>query len=41
LKTLDQPVLDLHQKQLAHLGAERLNDLLELLEGVRHKCLES
>ena len=38
LRTLDQPVLDLHQKQLGHLGEQRLHDLLELLEGVRHKC---
>lgn len=38
LRTLDQPVLDLHRKQLGHLGEQRLNELLELLEGVRHKC---
>jgi DNA-binding MarR family transcriptional regulator len=40
LRTLDQPVLDLHQRQLGHLGEERLSQLLELLESVRHKCTE-
>jgi DNA-binding MarR family transcriptional regulator len=40
LRTLDQPVLDLHHKQLGHLGEKRLNDLLETLEGVRHKCAD-
>ena len=32
---LDQPILDLHQTQLGHLGEKRLGTLLKLLERVR------
>jgi MarR family transcriptional regulator, organic hydroperoxide resistance regulator len=35
LRQLDQPVLDLHRKQLGHLGEPRLNALSELLEAAR------
>lgn len=35
LKQLDQPVITLHQKQLGHLGKERLKALIELLEAAR------
>jgi hypothetical protein len=35
LRTLDKPVLDLHVKQLGHLGKEKLTALCELLEEVR------
>jgi DNA-binding MarR family transcriptional regulator len=35
LAELDGPVLDLHQRQLAHLGPERLRQLVELLEIAR------
>jgi DNA-binding MarR family transcriptional regulator len=41
LRKLDEPVLELHRKQLAHLGENRLGELLELLEAVRHKCAET
>src|SRR4051812_19042018 len=40
LKTLDRPVLELHERQLGHLGKKRLNELLTLLEGVRGHCVE-
>ena len=39
LKTLDQPLLELHKKQLGHLGPRKLNELLTLLEGVRGHCV--
>lgn len=39
LKTLDQPLLELHEKQLGHLGKKRLGELLTLLEGVRGHCM--
>jgi DNA-binding MarR family transcriptional regulator len=39
LKGLDQPLLELHEKQLGHLGKRRLNELLTLLEGVRGHCM--
>jgi len=39
LKGLDRPLLDLHEKQLGHLGKKRLNELLTLLEGVRGHCM--
>ncbi|PYT56281.1 MAG: MarR family transcriptional regulator [Acidobacteria bacterium] len=35
LKTLDQPVHDLHKRQFRHLPAARLKTLSELLEEVR------
>jgi DNA-binding MarR family transcriptional regulator len=35
LKTLDQPVRDLHQRQFQHLPAARLKTLFELLEQLR------
>jgi len=38
IATLDQPVLDLHKRQLGHLGQEKLNQLVRLLEEVRSKC---
>ena len=38
IATLDQPVLDLHKRQLGHLGQEKLNQLVGLLEEVRSKC---
>jgi DNA-binding MarR family transcriptional regulator len=40
LKRLDRPVLELHERQLGHLGKRRLNELLTLLEGVRGHCVE-
>ena len=38
LMRLDEPVLELHRKQLAHLGQSKLNELLELLEAVRTRA---
>jgi DNA-binding MarR family transcriptional regulator len=35
LKTLDQPVLDLHKRQFRHMSAARLKMLFDLLEEVR------
>jgi DNA-binding MarR family transcriptional regulator len=35
LKTLDQPVHDLHKRQLRHMSAARLKILFDLLEEVR------
>ena len=35
LRKLDEPVLELHRCQLGHLGAKKLDELLELLEAVR------
>src|SRR3954468_17560135 len=32
LRGLDEPVLDLHRRQLGHLGTGKLEELLELLE---------
>jgi len=37
LKSLDQPVLDLHRSQLHHLGRENLKTLSDLLEMAREK----
>lgn len=37
LRELDQPVLDLHTRQLGHLGDAKLDELLELLERVRDR----
>jgi DNA-binding MarR family transcriptional regulator len=39
LRTLDQPILDLHKRQLGHLGAQQLRQLLELLEAVRGRAV--
>jgi DNA-binding MarR family transcriptional regulator len=38
LKVLDQPLLDLHRRQLGHLGEAKLAGLLDLLETVRRTC---
>jgi DNA-binding MarR family transcriptional regulator len=35
LKGLDQPLVELHERQLGHLGPKKLEALLELLEEVR------
>jgi DNA-binding MarR family transcriptional regulator len=35
LKSLDQPVRELHKRQFGHMSAARLNTLAELLEEVR------
>ncbi len=35
LKLLDQPVMDLHVKQLGHLGKDKLRSLIDLLETSR------
>ena len=40
LKKLDRPVMELHERQLAHLGKKKLNELLTLLEAVRGYCTE-
>jgi len=37
LKQLDQPVITLHQKQLGHLGKDRLKALIDLLEAAREQ----
>ena len=37
LRQIDEPVMELHRKQLAHLGKAKLNELLELLEAVRSR----
>jgi len=37
LKQLDQPVITLHQKQLGHLGKDRLKSLIDLLEAAREQ----
>jgi DNA-binding MarR family transcriptional regulator len=37
LRELDQPVLDLHDRQLGHLGAKKLNQLCDLLEAARER----
>jgi DNA-binding MarR family transcriptional regulator len=38
VRQLDEPVLELHRKQLAHLGQPKLNELLALLEAVRTRA---
>ncbi len=38
LQGLDEPVAELHLRQLEHLGPRRLHSLLELLEGARAKA---
>ncbi len=35
LKGLDRPVLEVHERQLGHLGRRRLKALIELLEAAR------
>ena len=37
LKTLDQPVHDLHKRQFRHMSAARLKTLFDLLEEVRNR----
>jgi len=37
LKTLDQPVRDLHKRQFRHMSAARLKILFDLLEDVRNR----
>ena len=38
LKALDGPVLEMHERQLGHLGRRKLAELLELLEAVSGRC---
>jgi DNA-binding MarR family transcriptional regulator len=38
LKQLDEPVMEVHRKQLGHLGERKLKELLELLEAVRTRA---
>jgi hypothetical protein len=35
LASLDAPIVDVHKKQLGHLGDEKLNALIRLLEEAR------
>jgi DNA-binding MarR family transcriptional regulator len=37
LRTLDEPVMELHRRQLGHLGEEKLAELLDLLDRVRDR----
>lgn len=37
LAALDQPILDLHARQLGHLGEEKLRQLIDLLEEARRR----
>ena len=37
LKPLDQPVAELHRRQLGHMGRERLSALAELLQEARRR----
>jgi hypothetical protein len=37
LRGLDEPVLELHKRQLGHLGEQKLDELLTLLERVRER----
>lgn len=37
LSGLDEPVLEMHRKQLGHMGRERLRGLIEVLEIARQK----
>jgi DNA-binding MarR family transcriptional regulator len=37
LRTLDEPVTELHRRQLGHLGDAKLAELLELLDRVRDR----
>lgn len=36
LKTIDQPILDLHADQLSHVSADDLATLIRILDSVRH-----
>jgi DNA-binding MarR family transcriptional regulator len=38
LRELDRPVLDLHERQLSHLGKAKLDQLCDLLEAVRERA---
>ena len=38
LKELDGPVIEMHRKQLQHMGEERLKALSELLEQAREQA---
>ncbi len=38
LRELDAPVTDLHKAQLGHLGSQRLQSLMALLESAREKA---
>jgi DNA-binding MarR family transcriptional regulator len=40
LKSLDQPVRELHKRQFQHLPARRLKTLAQLLEEVRARARE-
>jgi DNA-binding MarR family transcriptional regulator len=37
LRGLDEPVMELHERQLGHLGKGKLDELLVLLERVRER----
>jgi DNA-binding MarR family transcriptional regulator len=37
LRTLDEPVMELHRRQLGHLGEAKLAELFELLDRVRDR----
>jgi DNA-binding MarR family transcriptional regulator len=39
LKSLDEPIVDLHERQLGHLGDSSLENLLELLDRVRGRAM--
>jgi len=38
LKAIDQPLLELHRRQLGHVGPKKLGQLLDLLDEVRRLC---
>jgi DNA-binding MarR family transcriptional regulator len=38
LRAIDQPLLDLHRRQLGHVGPKKLGELLDLLDEVRRRC---
>ncbi len=40
LKNLDEPIVDLHERQLGHLGEESLDELFALLERVRGRAVD-
>jgi len=40
LATLDQPVIEMHRRQLGHLGEEKLKQLIALLEEARMRSNE-
>ena len=37
LRAIDQPLIDLHRRQLSHVGPKKLDQLLGLLEEVRRR----